>query len=478
MSSLLALEWDGAEARVVVAARHGRRTVIERALAIPFPAGPAGGPRPAEEIGRLIAAGLADCGLSRPEVLLAVGRGSVQLRELQLPAVPDEELPEMVRLQAMRELGELDDSWLLDFVPILSQPDSRTVLAAALPPEPAAQLLAVCEAAGLRPRRMVLRACEAGWLLGRAPADAPDTPRLLVDLLDDEVDLTVVVGGKVLFLRTTRLGKGGLEQALPAEIHRTLAAAENRLGGRRIEAVVFCGPGEPQATLATKVREATGLPTELFDPLGDLDLAEDLLRAPPARAGRYAPLLGALVAELEDVPHAIDFLHPRRAPPPPNRRRRWIAAAAVAAVVLVGYLVYARVEHTWLAAEIERFQKDADGSEKAAAKADKIRQAVAEISKWTDSDVVWLDHLRALGEDFPSTGRAILSQLTFGPSSGGGEMHLRGLAQDPDTISQLEQQLRKRSRGVIDHGSHEDPSRRPYGWRFETSVLVGREPSP
>jgi hypothetical protein len=351
-------------------------------------------------------------------------------------------------------------------------------LAAALAPELAVQVRSVCDSAGLRLRRMVLRACEAGWLLGRAPSDTPDTPRLLVDLLDDEADLTVVVGSQVVFLRTTRLGQHGLQQALPAEIHRTLAAAENRLGGRRIESVVFCGLGEPQAALALRIREDLGVRTELFDPFGALELAAELRQSPLAHPGRFAPLVGALVAELEDVPHAIDFLHPRRAPRPPNRRRRWIAAAAAAAVALLGYLVYARIEHARLAREIEQYQMEAESSEKAAARADKIRQAVAEISKWTDGDVVWLDHLRALGEDFPSASRAILTQLSFGPSPGGGEIHLRGLAQDPDTISQLEQQLRKRSRGVIDHGSHEDPSRRPYGWRFETSVLVGREPPP
>jgi Tfp pilus assembly PilM family ATPase len=478
MSSLLALEWDAAEARVVVAAKHGRRTVIEHALAIPLPARLAEGQRSAAEIGQAIAEGLADCKLSHPEALLAVGRGSVQLRELQLPAVPDDELPDMVRLQAMRELGELDDSWLLDFVPILALADSRTVLAAALPPEAAAQLRAVCEAAGLRVRRMVLRACAAGWLLGRSPAQAPQSPRLLVDLLDDEADLTVVLGGQVLFLRTMRLGKDPVEQILPTEIRRTLAAAENRLSGRRVESLVFCGPGEPQAALAARIQEELGIQTELFDPLGDQDLAEDLLRSPPEHAGRFAPLVGALLAELEGVPQTIDFLHPRRAPPPPNRRRRWIAAASAAAVLLVGYLVYARIAQTWLAADVDRLQKAAESEEKAAVKADKIRQAVAEISKWTDGEVVWLDHLRALGEDFPPTDRAILTQLSCGPAPSGGEMHLRGKARDPDTISQMEQQLRQRSRNVNDHGSHEDASKRPYSWQFDTSVLVGREPGP
>jgi len=451
----------------------------------------------------LIAEGLAGCGLSKPDVLVAVGRGSIQLCELQLPAVPDEELPEMVRLQAMREMGELDDSWTLDFIPILSLAESRTVLAAAMGPEPLAQVLAVCGAAGLwlRARRMVLRACEAGWLLGRAPpatpvqrggpglrpvparplnapAETPAAPRLMVDLLDDEVDLTAIAGGQVVFLRSTRLGKDSLPQALPAEIRRTMAAVENRLGGRRIESVVFCGLGEPQATLARRVGQELDIPTELFDPLGGLELAAELRQSPPPHPGRFAPLLGAVVAELEGAPHAIDFLHPRRVPPPPNRRRRWIAAAAAAGLLLLGYLVYARVEHARLAGKIAGLKKDADAMEKEAVQADKIRATAAEISKWTDGDVVWLDQLRALGEDFPSSRSAILNQLSCDSSPGGGKMDLDGVARDPDTISQMEQQLGKRSRSVVDHGSKEDPARRPYGWRFKTSVLVGREPAP
>ena len=145
-------------------------------------------------------------------------------------------------------------------------------------------------------------------------------------------------------------------------------------------------------------------------------------------------------------------------------------------MVALGYLVYARIEQACWPPRSSDSRQEAPSLEKEAAAADKVRAAVAEISKWTDGDVVWLDHFRALSEEFPPAQGAIVNQLTFSPSSGGGEIRLRGLARDTDTIGQMEQQLRSRLRGVIDRGSREDPSQKPYSWRFETSVLVGREP--
>jgi hypothetical protein len=475
MAELLALEWDAAEARVVVAAKHAGRTVIERAFAIPLGAEPSAGERAAADIGRSIAEGLAERGLARCDALVAVGRGSIQLREFQLPAVPDEELPEMVHLQAVQELSELDDSWLLDFMPIEAAADSRTVLAAAMGPELTGQVRAVCEAAGLRLRRIVLRACEAASLLGRVHTDPPDLPRLLIDLLDGEADLTAMAGSQVVYLRTTRLHAQGSEQELLAQIRHTMAAVHNRLGGRQIESVVFYGLGEPQATLARTVHESLDVRTELFDPFSTLELGPEFQQSPPAHPGRFAALVGALAAELDETPHAIDFLHPRRAPLPPSRRKKWIAAAAAAAVLLLAWLVYARIEQARLVGEIDRLTAESAALEKPAARADKIRANAAEISKWADGDIVWLDHFRVLSEHFPPAQGAIVNQLTFGPTSAGPEMNLRGQARDAATIGQMEQQLRSRWPRVISRGSREDSSQRLYSWRFETSVIVGRE---
>ena len=84
--------------------------LVEQAVAVDLS-------EPAEErLGPQLAAALADRGLKRSEVLLAIARGKAELRVLSLPQVPDEELPDLVRFQALRQFPSLGEDWPLDFL--------------------------------------------------------------------------------------------------------------------------------------------------------------------------------------------------------------------------------------------------------------------------------------------------------------------------------------------------------------------------
>ncbi len=317
MQYLFALEWDPREIRLMVASGRGRQVVIEQAFSIPCEFDPTAADA-AEPMGRRIAAELDARGLGRGEAVVAVGRSSIELRQLQLPPAPDDDLPDMVRFQATREFNELDDKWLLDFVPIDGSAESpRTVLATAIGPAVLRQIESICEHAGLKMRRLLLRPCEAALLL----ADETSVPRgqavLLVDPLGAEIDLTAVVDGKAVFLRTTRVGSDPPPvPTLLAEIRLTLAAASNQLGGRRIEAIVLCGQQQADGDLAQAIQKEMGIHVGHFDPLAGLKLGQALAESPPTRPSRFAPLTGMLLAELRPTQHAVDFLHPRR----PRRR--------------------------------------------------------------------------------------------------------------------------------------------------------------
>ena len=218
MAQLLALDYGGSEARLVVAAARGGRVVIEQAFCVPLGSGQPGEDGGEVDVGRRIAAALADRGIGRIDVLVAVPRTSVELRQLSLPQAPDEELPELVGFQAMRQFNELDEDWLLDFVPIdLPAEGHRAVLAAAIGPQLVDQIRQTCETANLKLQRLILRPCAAASLLGRSRAAGPSQLELLVDLLSDEVDLTVMLDRKVIYMRTTRLGGDPLTQADQAQ---------------------------------------------------------------------------------------------------------------------------------------------------------------------------------------------------------------------------------------------------------------------
>lgn len=505
MAQVLALEWDASEARLVVASSRGERVVIEEAFSVALRPEPSQPDEAKADLGGSVAAALAARGISRVDTLVAVGRANVELRQLSLPAAPEEEMPELVRFQAMREFNEFDEDWLLDFVPIdlpsvghpgappkAHEGEPRSVLAAAIGPETVEQIRKACAPAGLNVTKMILRPCAAASLLGRArpsggarPAsprrDAGPTPlRLIVDLLPGEADLTAIIQRNVVFLRTCRLGGDPLEdtghaRALLGELRRTVAAAENQLGGRRVESIVLCGSGDSHAALAKLIEGELATPVELFDPFAGLTLSRPLRDALPENPGRFAPLLGMALAELERTGHAIDFLHPRRRAEPPSRRTKLVLAGVAVALLVVAFFGLRAWQRRSLTAEIKQLTNRSGSLEREVAAAKKALTAVEVIEKWTADDVVWLDELRRLSDDFPPAKEVMLTELTLGAGAQGGKMTLQGLAASAGAISRMEDRLRNPSRRVEDHGSSDDDSSRFYSRGFSTLVYVGPE---
>ena len=346
---------------------------------------------------------------------MAVGRTSIELRQIQLPPAPDDDLPDMVRFQAAREFNELDERWLLDFVPIDETPTGpRTVLATAIAPAMIQQIEAVCQQAGVKMRRLLLRPCEAASLLAGDKSVTPEQVRLLIDLLADEADLTAVIDGKAVFLRTTRFG--GDPPPLPtllAEIRLTMAAVQNQLGGRQVQSIVLAGQENTHADLAQHIETELGMHVHLFDPFAAVELVPALKNSPPANPDRFATLLGMLLTESRQTKHAIDFLHPRRRAEAPSRRKMWVLAGTAIAVLGLAYLVYARIDSFLLASEVDDLTTQSRLLEPEVVKAKKVIAAAAEIAKWADAEVIWLDQLRGLCEVFPAAKDAVLTELTF-----------------------------------------------------------------
>ncbi|HEY4759146.1 MAG TPA: hypothetical protein VIH42_01060 [Thermoguttaceae bacterium] len=480
MSQLLALEWDGSEARLAVASMRGDRVAIEQAFSVELRPRQPGGDKSDVNIGARLASALGVRGLGRMDTLVAIGRTNIELRQLLLPPAPDEELPDLVRFQAMREFNEFDEQWLLDFVPLVDSPDEpRTVLAAAIGPDLVAQIQQTCRAAGLKPRRLVLRACAAASLLARTQSARLGELRLLIDLLSDEADLTVMSDGRVVFLRTTRLGGDPPQpHVLMGEVRRTMAAVQNQLGGRKVDSIVLCGRGDQQAELASQIERELAVATELFDPFEGLKLGAELRAAPPDHPGRFAPLLGLLLAELEHTGHAVDFLHPRRRREHPRKWKLYVLPVVAAAILLGFYFWNTQLERSSLLKEIQDLTNQSKSWDDAVNKAASIESVVAAIESWTATDMCWLDELEELGREFPPAKDAMITQLSLGPNTRGGEMRVEGLAGSAETLKTMEQALHDPVHYVIGKGSSEDATVKPYSWRFSGSLIIDTIPEP
>jgi Tfp pilus assembly PilM family ATPase len=222
LARLLALEWDNREVRVAVATPRAGGAVIDEAFVIALPVR-AETADAVQATGELIAAALAERRIGRVEALAAVGRAGIELKQLSLPPAPDDELADLVRFQSLREFHSIGDDWPLDYIPMAGPPDApRKVLAAAVSPELVDQIRQTCLRAKITPERLVLRSCAAASLLARARWESVARVKLLVDLLAEEADLTVLIDNEVVFLRTVRLPgepmAGGGLAALVGEI--------------------------------------------------------------------------------------------------------------------------------------------------------------------------------------------------------------------------------------------------------------------
>jgi len=476
MARLLAIEWDNTEARVVVATARGESISIDEAFAIPLP------PRGEQDSGdadrgAVIGAALAARRLGRVQCLAAVGRASIELKQLSLPPSPDDELPDLVRFQALRDFHSLDEDWPLDFIPLTPEADKpRQVLAAAISTELVAQIRETTRKAGLEPERLVLRPCAAASLLRRVEIREPEHVRLLVDVLADEADLTVLVDGQVVFLRTARLPGDALapdaHRPLVSEIRRTIAAARNQLGGRKVDAIHLCGSGADHAALAAQIERDIDLPCRVFDPFTGLSLSRELKTSPPDRTGRFTPLVGMLLDESQQAAPAIDFLNPRRRPPPPDHRRKLaLVAAAVGALVLLG-AGWFWSQLSGLDDEIATLAQDSKDKDKLVAKAKEFELAAKEIDAWRAGDINWLDELRELSGDFPVAKDVLITQLRMGPHNAGGEIALEGYLREAANADAFEASLRDESHRVEGRGLQQDSSKPGYGWHFTTALVV------
>ncbi|MCL4193406.1 MAG: hypothetical protein KJZ87_16845 [Thermoguttaceae bacterium] len=476
MPRILAIEWSDVEARLVMASGRGGRVTLERAWRLDLRGLPDDGGEAEAAIHERLAAALVAERLGKHDALVAVGRASVELRELTLPPAPDDELPDLARFQALREFNNLDDDSPLDFLPLDEDPEQpRRVLAAGMRSEVFGEIRATCAAVGLKPLRLALRPCAVASLLVRSTG-ASDAVQLLVDLAAEEVELTILAGRKVTFVRQTRLMADPLvdesaHAALAAEIRRTLAAAQSQSSSRRVESVALCGSGSRHTALAESLSQRVSLPVTAFDPFAGVALGGTLARGLPEAPERFAALVGMLCDEFTDTAPAFDFLHPRQRPAPPSRRNVYVLAGLAAAMVVIAILVISRLQSSELLATVHRLQNESKALEKNLPAAVEATKAAAEVQAWVAAEVNWLEELNWLAEKFPPAQDAALVQLKLNANAGRGEMTLDGLARNVEAVTRLDESLRDEEHRLAGRSKGEGGARGPYSLQFRSSLL-------
>ena len=477
MAKILALESDAQEFRLLVGTPRGRDVVIEEALSIAIS-------EDADANAAALASALESCKIDRADVFVAIGRSQVELRLLSLPLAPPEELPEMVRFQAMRQFANIGETWPLDFVTLSDTSDDGQmhVLAASISPEQIEQMSRSCATANLSPQRMVLRPFAAASLLKHQGRANQDDCQLLISMTSSEAELTVFSDGQAAFLRAVRLpldDAGNLvPKALVGEVRRTIGAAQNQLNGRTVEKICLCQGAAEASTLRDSLAADLSLDVDLLDPFDGMRLSKKLQSELPAYPGRFAGLLGVLADEAKETHAGIDFLHPRQKPPPPSKLRRnlWIGtgSGAIAAAVLLSATVTIWLKNT----EIADLKATLAANQKNLEVAQRDIDNEAAISEFLQGDITWLDEMLWLSQTFPDAEDALIKTLSLNASSKqGGRIDLDAFARTGDTIGRAEAVLRDDRHEVQPDGSQEDSSKKGYYHSFRERILVQKDES-
>ncbi|MDB4749351.1 hypothetical protein OAF83_00450 [Rubripirellula sp.] len=463
MVKKLAIDWDESELRLVAAQCSGSNVKVIDARVIPIEDG----------VQQTLKKALDGQGMDSTETLVAIGRGQAELRELQLPPVPEEELPDMVRFQASKSFATAGESATVDYLVTNRNDSGVEMIAAALGGQELDGIRGICESGSLVAKRISIRplAAAALYLLKQERSSANDT--VLIDLLSDEAEIVVARGGRVIFVRTVRMpsAEEARGRALAGELKRSLVACGS---SGTLERVVLWGRAAVHSQDVEMLVEATDSKVEVLDPFSLVDVDRNTKANMPDHVGRLAPLVGLLVADEVGADRLVDFLNPRkRVEVVENPYRKYIIAGIpVALAALVGFLIYRQLGT--LDATIEQLKVVNSDKEKGVKAADVSIARTELVDKYLDGDVNWLNEIRRLAAKVPESDKLIVRRVSAVTDMrlGGGTMTVEGAVTKPAVIEEFEGAIRDEYRSVQGDGASELRTSGQYRWSFTETIRI------
>ncbi|QDU81789.1 Competence protein A [Polystyrenella longa] len=437
MARLLAVDWDRKEIRLVVGFIRRKELHIERVEAVYL--------QPDEDVSSALHDAVEMIRAGKAFTLLGVNRSQVELLQMQVPVVSDNELPLMVANQAMRDSSTITEESTLDFITTgTTDEGALNVTAAAISSAGQTEVINTAEAAGIHPSKIQLRPYAAARLF--ALTSGIDEPCLLINMLSDSFDLTVVENRKVKISRTIQLpdetSAVELHQKILAEIHRTLMLiTQEQIAAESVKHIYVFG-GEEHLDLFLRVQEEFQIECGAYEVFESVGASKVTISTDP---GRYASLVGMMLQHSKGETVDFDFANPRKAPPPPNRNRQKILiAAGVVALVAAGWMYLddqlADITDKVAALTVERSNKK-ELAEKAITPARQLKA----LKDWEARNINWLDELRDISVQLPPSKDAMIQRmsLSLAPEGRGaaGQISFQGFVRDSSIVYELEQSL-------------------------------------
>lgn len=478
MARTVVIDWQRDGLLIATGVRRGSSVVFEQVRLVSV------GESESKTVtaGQALRIAIQEMGLAKSDAIVIASREVVEIRTLSVPSVDADELPDIIRFQAQRQMANMGETWPLDYILLPSAGhDNKVALAGAISPAHLAEIESAVVAAGMQLSRVVLRPLEIARfaLVADTTSTMKEGASVVVCLTDNQADLMLLNGGAVVQLRSTRLPTDGhqIANTIVGEIKRSLVAASSQLNGVALSSALLIAPAELAGKVETAVAEAVGCNVAVFDPLvmlpSSYEGAESLTHG---AANRLAAIAGVLGVPQPDKRTLIDFKNPKkRAPKEVNFTRYVLACAAVGLVLLAaGSWWYATIGA--MNQELADLKKEMADNKVNGENAVKQIAEFNEVKKVMDGSPNWLDELELISLNMPPSEKVLMYNPTFIVGANGeGMVKSKVYGISSEVISEFENMLRKDDRFRVNSaGLSRSYEGMQYPWETTVSISFNR----
>lgn len=384
-------------------------------------------------------------------------RQLVTVHRIQLPQVPDAEIPELLRLQATMKLTVPVDSVCMDFTPLPIQAGSptRDVLLVTVPGDQLAIVRRTLNDSGIElvearvSAYCIAQALEhAGLLRNETDSEGVD---IVAVMRRDFLELTFLRGRTVLFSHSGSSWASAdvIERTLRSELSRARMSAAETLGDQKIRRLMLIGSPEITSQVTDQFASRfDGAVIERIDPAASL--ISGAIPKENAAADAVA-VMGAMISGSESKIQIVDFISPRKAAPKRDMRRIRILGGILAGVLLFGGITMYRSNRVAaLTKSLAAVESENSEIREALEAGARDLEFAGRIGNWVDRDIEWLDEFVRLRGLMPGTGRLFVDNFSMAtvPQNGVGIVRFEAWAKSESDINELTRKLRDAGYGV------------------------------
>ncbi len=442
MAETLVIEWDRDRLIAVAGSTSGSSVQIRASVTVDRE----DGAFTANELGEMLKTALSSADISATEAIVVFPRHQVTFNRVELPNLSDDEIPDMVRMQAATRLTVPVDSVELDFVPLPVAPGSETRAGLLVTPPQKhvddvrkAMAVAGLELSGIRVSSFGIAAAvvHAGLLSKKVDNQAVEA---VISLGSDSIEMIFMTGHSVAFSHggASWSSLEGVEQAVRAEVSRARLAAAEDIGKYAVHRLTVIGSPDVSVRVPDSItKRLNDAEIVRIDPEGTFfngNLAEGLGPSDVLAAA------GAIANSQKVSVDSVDLVNPRQSPEKKDYRRlKTILIAGFATLLLAGGWKWRTDKVTALTREATALAGEAEDM-KGAYKLGKNDLLLDErLTEWTDRDISWLDELKKIQEIMGSTERVFIRKFKFSLRKGDyvASLDAEGYAKSPRDVEDL-----------------------------------------